>query len=423
MPASIWRRTSLRKVASSSEPSGRNGVTRAVPHPVNMDTSLHRLSSLHSSHRERNAGVRNRSGPNAAACCGSHLGVTIDLRMNGYQRVAGALNGCWPDVRPVMLHNFMMAARKAGVSMREYRNDPEAVARVHMQAVETYGYDGVLVDIDTATLAGAVGVPVDLPDDAPARCPDALLRSLDDVRSLPEPDVSRYRGVQVWLEAVRLLKSQFGNEIFVRGICDQAPFSLASMMRGPAAWLMDLMEEENEEHALALLDYCTEATAQFIRLMAEAGADMVSNGDSPAGPDLASPRLYSRFALAWEKRIVELAQRLGMPYALHICGKTDRILDEMVSTGADALEFDSKTDARRARETLGGKGTFIGNVDPNAVLALGDPGLVERTTRELLDVFAGTPRFILNAGCAIPATTPPENLRAMIRTARQWVGP
>ena len=33
-------------------------------------------------------------------------------------------------------------------------------------------------------------------------------------------------------------------------------------------------------------------------------------------------------------------------------------------------------------------------------------------------MFADTPRFILNAGCAIPATTPAENLRAMIRAVR-----
>jgi hypothetical protein len=32
--------------------------------------------------------------------------------------------------------------------------------------------------------------------------------------------------------------------------------------------------------------------------------------------------------------------------------------------------------------------------------------------------FADTPRLVVNAGCAIPATTPPENLRAMIRAAR-----
>ena len=39
MPASIWRRTRSRSVASSSDRSRRNGVTSAVPHPVNMCTS------------------------------------------------------------------------------------------------------------------------------------------------------------------------------------------------------------------------------------------------------------------------------------------------------------------------------------------------------------------------------------------------
>ena len=61
---------------------------------------------------------------------------------------------------------------------------------------------------------------------------------------------------------------------------------------------------------------------------------------------------------------------------------------------------------------------FVGNLDPSGVLALGTPALVEEKTRELLAVFADTPRFILNSGCAIPATTPGENLRAMLRAAR-----
>ena len=43
---------------------------------------------------------------------------------------------------------------------------------------------------------------------------------------------------------------------------------------------------------------------------------------------------------------------------------------------------------------------------------------MESKTRELIDVFSGEPRFILNAGCALPADTPPENLKAMIRAAR-----
>ena len=165
----------------------------------------------------------------------------------------------------------------------------------------------------------------------------------------------------------------------MRGNCDQAAFSLASMMRGPADWMMDLVDERNHADAHALLAYCAEAACAFIRLMAGTGADMVSNGDSPAGPDLISPAMYAAFAQPYEHRIVEQAHALGLPYALHICGNTTKILEGMLATGADALELDYKTDARSARDAMKGRAVFIGNIDPSSVLALGTPALVEAT--------------------------------------------
>lgn len=340
------------------------------------------------------------------------------MPMNGYQRIAAALRGERPDVTPVMLHNFMMAAREAGVTMREFRRDPRALARSFIQAVEKYGYDGVLVDVDTATLAGAVGVPVDLPGDAPGRTTGGCLRALAGAADLPPVDVGRYPVIQVWLEGVRLLKQHFGNEVYLRGNCDQAPYSLACLMRGMDDWMMEIMDPRNAEPAHRLLAYCEEAVRQFIQLMSETGCHMVSNGDSLAGPDMVSPRIYREFAFPYEQHVVGFAHRLGLPYVLHICGKTDRILDEMVATGSDALELDYKTDAQLAHDKLKDKATFIGNLDPSGVLAQGAPGQVEEKTRELLAIFADTPRFILNAGCAMPSTTPAENLRTMIRVAR-----
>lgn len=337
--------------------------------------------------------------------------------MTGYERIRAAIEGRTPDRVPVMLHNFLMAAREAGFSQRRFRDDPAAIAASFIRAVETYAYDGVLVDVDTVTVAEALGVAVDHPDDQPARWLAPAIASLEAVKDLPPPDIGGFRRVRVWLDAVRRLKSHFGDEVYVRGNCDQAAFSLASMMRGPAEWMMDLVDETNRETAHRLLAYCHEAAVAFMRLMAGTGADMVSNGDSPAGPDLVSPAMYAEYAQPYERRLAEEAHALGLPYALHICGNTTRILPGMVATGADALELDYKTDVRAAREVLKGRAAFIGNIDPSGVLALGTPGLVEAKTRELLEAFAGVPGFILNAGCAIPAETPPANLRAMIAAA------
>jgi MtaA/CmuA family methyltransferase len=343
--------------------------------------------------------------------------------MNGYQRIRAALRGESPDTTPIMLHNFMLAAREAGITMEQYRRDPHAIARCLIESVEKYDLDGLLVDVDTATLAGALGVDVELPEDQPALSRGARLKLLEEVDDLEPVDIARYSRVQIWLEAVRLASRHFRDEVFIRGNCDQCAFSLASMMRTPYEWMLDLMDENNQARVYRLLEHCAEATAQFIRLMKQTGAHMVSNGDSPAGPELISPRLYRTFALPYEKQAAECAHGEGLPYALHICGNTNLILGDMTTSGADALELDYKTDMRMARTKMEGRVTFIGNLDPNGVLALGSPQLVEAKTLELLDCFQRSPRFILNAGCAIPPTTPSENIASMVRAARRWQGP
>ncbi len=158
--------------------------------------------------------------------------------------------------------------------------------------------------------------------------------------------MARNPRVQVWLEAVRLVKAYFGDEVYLRGNCDQCPFSLAGMMRTPALWMMDLLDEDKREDVFRLLDYCARAAKQFLCLMAETGAHMMSNGDSPAGPDVISPKMYRLFAQPWEKQVVDQAHALGLPYVLHICGNATSILDEMLAAGVDALELDYKTDTR-----------------------------------------------------------------------------
>jgi uroporphyrinogen decarboxylase len=299
------------------------------------------------------------------------------------------------------------------------------LAGAFIQAVERYGYDAVLVDVDTVTLAGAVGVPIDLPDQQPARAHQGCLKSLNHLDELETEglDLSKNERIQVWLEGTRLLKQHFGEEIYIRGNCDQAPFSLAGLMRSTQEWMIDLTESDNRHRIDHLLEFCTGVCLQFIDLMAETGADMVSGGDSPAGPEMISPAMYREFAWPYERRLVDRAHQHGLPYLLHICGNTDPILQDMVETQADCLELDQKTDAKLAHDLFQNKAVFVGNIDPSGVLALGSPQLVKQKTQELLKQFADTPRFILNAGCAIPATTPSENLHALIQTAREGVSP
>ena len=339
--------------------------------------------------------------------------------MNGHQRISSALRGEQPDRVPVMLHHFMLAAREAGVAMNVFRRDPAELARAFIESAEKYDLDGTMIDLDTATLAGALGVPCEFPGDEPAVCRGSLLSTLEEVDELPPPNVGAYERIQVWVEGVRLIKRHFGDEHYVRGNCDQAPFALACLLRGMEGFLLDIADPANDEQVYRLLDYCETACRQFLALMAETGCDMLSNGDSAGGSSVVSPKLHRKFAHPYEKRLAEYSHELGLPWGLHVCGKTDPILEDLAATGADLLELDYKTDAARACEAFRGRTAFIGNIDPSGVLALGTPKLVREKTRELCGVFRDSPRFILNAGCAIPAETPEANLRAMVEASRE----
>lgn len=338
--------------------------------------------------------------------------------MTGFERIQKALNGEWPDKRPVMLHNFMMAAAEAGYSMKAFRENSQNAADAFIQSAEKYKLDGIMIDFDTTLLAGAIGVHVDYPDNEPARIPKGLISSWEQMDDLEDVDISKNERVQIWLETCRLIKSHFGDEVYVRGNCDQAPFSIASMVRGAQEWLLDLMIPGKE--VLQLLEYCTKVSCKFIDLMVQTGVDMVSNGDSPAGPEMISPEMFREFALPYEKKLVEVAHGHGLPYINHICGNTDLILEDMLKSGTDGLELDYKTNIHLILKHLGESNLFIGNIDPSGVLAFGNTQTVRTKTLELLEIYKDSPRLVVNAGCAIPSETPSENIKELVNTVHNF---
>ncbi len=103
--------------------------------------------------------------------------------MNGDERIAAALKGEPTDKVPVMLHNFLMAAWEYGITMQQFRDDPKAMAGAFIAAIEKYHYDGILVDVDTVTLADSVGVPVDFPVDDVAHTPGGCPGSMEEVKN------------------------------------------------------------------------------------------------------------------------------------------------------------------------------------------------------------------------------------------------
>lgn len=339
--------------------------------------------------------------------------------MNSLARVQAVLAGRTPDRVPICLHNFMMAVREAGIPMERYRKDPKAVAEAHLRALEKYGHDCIMIDTDTTMLAEAMGAKSECAPDEPGRIVAPAIRSLNEVGRLKVVNPESDARIPALLEGIQRIAEQVGNEVAIRGNADQCAFDLACMVRGIESFLMDLVTDPENPAIQQLLEVCYRSHLAVHRALKKAGAHFTSLGDSLAGPDVVSPGTFTRFARPYEEHLVKELAADGIFTVIHICGDTTKILDSLACYDFCGFELDYKTDARKAKDTAGIRHVLFGNIDPSGVIAQGTPGQVCKKTRQLFEVWKPNGYFVLNAGCAIPPTTPPENIRAMIVTARE----
>jgi uroporphyrinogen decarboxylase len=337
--------------------------------------------------------------------------------MNSLQRVQAVLAGQIPDRVPVCLHNFMLATREARIPMAEYRSQPEAMARAHLAALEKYGHDCILLDTDTTMLAEAMGAISECAPNEPGRIVAPAIRSLGEVDRLEVVNPETDGRIPALLEGVRLIAKQVGTEVAIRGNADQAAFDLACMVRGIEEFLMELASDSENPGIGRLLEICYQSHLAVHRALAKAGAHFTSMGDSLAGPDVISPEMFARWARPYEERLVKELAKDGIFTVIHICGDTSRILRLLSRYDFCGFELDYKTDAGRAKSSVGTGHVLFGNIDPSAVIARGTPALIREKTRQLIALWKPGGLFVLNAGCAIPANTPEENIRALLATA------
>ncbi len=340
--------------------------------------------------------------------------------MNSIERTLLTLQHKTPDRVPVDLHNFLVTARMMGASSyADFFRDGAALAEGQIMAWRRFGHDVLLVENGTAALAEACGVQVQYQSDSAPVAKEPAIESLDEVDKLKAPDPHTHPLLSELLKATRIVVQEIGDRAFIVGRADQGPFSLACEIRGMSNFLMDLALGEKPQQVHKLLDFCRRVTLRYALAQVEQGAHATSIGDSPSGPDLISPQYYRKYAYPHVKQLVADLRSQGARLSYHICGNATPIIADMVSTGAAIIEIDQKSDMRACKQAAQGKATLLGPIDPSDIMANGTPAQVTAKCREALEIMAPGGGFILGPGCALPATTPDENIDALIESAKE----
>jgi uroporphyrinogen decarboxylase len=175
---------------------------------------------------------------------------------------------------------------------------------------------------------------------------------------------------------------------------------------------------KDPEFVHALMRASTDAAKTLVDAYVKRGGVPVCVEPVGTG-SMVSDKHFREFIMPYLKEIIERIQSHGLPGVLHICGRTRRIIQSMVETGAQVLSVDD-IDMAEAKRLVGDKVCLMGNVSPADGMLKGNPEIIEAMVRDCVAKAADNPRgFILATGCEVPLLSPPENITAFVESGRR----
>ena len=338
--------------------------------------------------------------------------------MRSIERVRGLVVGNPIDHLPVQPVIMMFAAKHAGMPYIEYTKDGSKMAAAQSKVVEDFGIDCLLTCSDPARevfdIAGDGSINW-YEDQGPAICEDrAALLDKSRLKTFRVPDPLGGGRMHDRIKAIEILHREFGGEVSIVGWVE-GPLALAGELRGLTHVMTDFLDDP--VFVDDLLDFNAEVAMLYAEAQIRAGADTI--GMSDAAASMIGPRYYGRFLLPRQLRVVE-AIRKAHPEAivrLHMCGNTDALIPQMRQLPVQIFELDSPTKLEAARAGLGSQRVILGNVSTITEMLEGTPRQVYEASRRCHNTCGSF--HIVGTGCEMPPATPPENLRAMVRYARE----
>lgn len=337
--------------------------------------------------------------------------------MNSRERFFAALEGRPVDRAPAFPLLMFFAVDRAGISYREFASEGQAMAEAQLGLLDRFPLDGVTACSDAFRISGAVGGAMNFPEDKPPHLSEPFIQSPADVEKIGRPDpTDPANRMGDRTKAVEIMARSAGDRVAVLGWIDM-PFAEACSLCGVTQFMMMLYDDPATAHAI--LEAVTPICIDFALAQLDAGAPMIGAGDAAAS--LISPAAYREFALQYEKRVVDAVHGHGGTIKLHVCGDSRALLGDMVTCGADLFNVDHMVPLEAARDVYAANDRcYKGNIDPVAIMN-STPESITRQVHQCLDIARGT-RYMVSAGCEVPAETPDEVFDAFCRASQTWAG-
>ena len=335
--------------------------------------------------------------------------------MTSRERFSAALNHQPVDRLPVISvcqHATYSQMEQLNSHWPEALHDASLMAKLASGAHSILGFDAVRVPFCQTHEAEAFGAILKSGGKTGLPSVDIHPYHIGDTVDFPDDFLSKGR-IPALLEAIRILKRDFGDKVIVMGGII-GPFSIASLLFNVTDFLKATFKKPAD--LIPYIEIGERAGTMLAKAMIEAGADVIVVEDMMASMDMISPKIYRDLAWEAEKRQVEA---LSVPTIIHICGKLDPIMVDIAKTGCAAISIESNVNVVAALENIkaaGLKTPLIGAIDPVKTLFSGEVEDVKKETREAI----ANGFSMISPGCAVPPATETANLTAIVDTVEEY---
>ncbi len=202
----------------------------------------------------------------------------------------------------------------------------------------------------------------------------------------------------------------------IRMVCARGPMAVASWLAGITPLMMDIAM--NPDRVTKILDAVTTTIIRWLHAQLDALAqpEGILLLDDLVG--MVSRQHYAELVHPHLRRIFD--EFAGLLRIYHNDTHCPHLLEALVAANFDVFNFSHKTDIGEVKRVMGRRVALMGNVPPLDVGVRGTPDDVRRAARECLERAAPGGGMILSFGGGVSPGTPPDNIDALLETARAW---
>ena len=331
-------------------------------------------------------------------------------------RVVAAYKRSYADSVPAYPIIASYAGIQEGYTIQEYCSDAKKAIKAQVNIYEKHGHDVVLAYTDLTKEAEAAGCTVKWSDTiVPSISHHVLAEDKGKLARMNIPDPKGTGRLPMFLQLCEgLMAAKLPT---AAGAVVTGPWTVAMLMRGPEALLLDTVDDP--QFVRDLLRFTTDYVRQLSELVARTRIGL-SFAEPTASCSLISPANYKEFIKPLHQELVQHFKKQKLSCTVHICGMTHPLYEDLVDAGFGTISIDNDPSVDQLKELMRvaeRKAVVIGNVDTR-IFERASKGEIEAEVKRCLDTVGGRSGYILSTSCEIPPMAKPEIVQYFMDAAR-----